>query len=38
MTAMVYDGVMEREFVEAARCYAYRPLLPIIEDYKEIEE
>ncbi len=34
LTAMVYDGVMEREFVESARCYWYRPILPINEEYK----
>ena len=34
LTAMVYDGVLERVFVESARCYAYRPILPIKEEYK----
>ena len=34
LTAMVYDGVLEREFVESARCYWYRPILSINEEYK----
>lgn len=37
LTAMVYDGVLEREFVESARCYWYRPILPINEEYKTHE-
>ena len=33
LTAMVHDGVLERKFVEASRCYYYRPILPIRDNY-----
>ena len=34
LTAMVLDGVLEREFSAEKRCYAYRLVLPIKEQYK----
>ena len=36
LTAMVCDGVLERQFIQTSRCYWYRPILPINEEYKEI--
>ena len=34
LTAMVRDGVLEREFSAEERCYTYRLVLPIKEQYK----
>ena len=34
LTAMVYDGVLERAYSESDHCYWYRPTQPIVEDYK----
>lgn len=34
LTAMVRDGVLEREFSAEERCYTYRLILPIKEQYK----
>ena len=36
LTAMVCDGVLERQFIQTSRCYWYRPILPINEEYKEV--
>ena len=34
LTAMVYDGVLEREYNDFEKCFFYRPVLPIKEEYK----
>lgn len=35
LTAMVNDGVMERaHYCQGIKCYQYRPILPINEEYK----
>ena len=36
LTAMVHDGVMEREYNDSLKRYRYRPVLPIDEKYKAI--
>ncbi len=35
LTAMVYDGVLERKYNEQNRCFSYRPILPVNEKYKD---
>ena len=36
LTAMVYDLVLTRTYDETLHCYTYRPILPIVEDYKSL--
>ena len=36
LTAMVNDGVLERTFVDFERCYRYRLVLPINEEYRSV--
>ena len=35
LTAMVYDGVLNREYSEMNRCYKYCLVLPIQEEYRQ---
>ena len=35
LTAMVYDGVLKREYSEMNRCYKYCLVLPIQEEYRQ---
>ena len=35
LTAMVYDSVLERVYEKNSRCFAYRPILPINEEYRD---